>query len=121
MTPTEEVQECRHKLRLGRAAFGRRLGLSPTAAYPQVRKWEQGIGEPSAAALTAMRLLVELEEARRLPWMTPQLWDAAQIALEGVRAMAERHEYRKDYPTFHAALQVLRAVAAQEPKSVSVG
>lgn len=66
MSPAEEVQNCRGKLRLNRSEFGRRLGLSPTAAYPQVRKWEEGIGEPSAAAMTAIRLLVELQECRRM-------------------------------------------------------
>ncbi len=57
-----QVQEYRHELRLDRTAFARALGLGPRG-YAQVRKWEEGVGEPSAAALTTMRLLVELKQS----------------------------------------------------------
>jgi transcriptional regulator with XRE-family HTH domain len=112
VTAAEEVQEARHALGLNRSEFAKALGLGPRG-YAQVRKWEAGVGEPSAAALTAMRLLVELGRCRRLPWMTPALWDAAQTAHDELRARAEQHEYRRDYPALHAAVLVLRALLAQ--------
>lgn len=119
MTPADEVRECRRKLGLDRTAFGHALGIADKAsAYAQVRKWEASIVEPSDGAKTAMRLLVELEECRRLPWMTPELWDTAQIAQFELRAMAEQSHYRPEYRTFCHAIQVLRALLEHAPKKV---
>lgn len=83
----------------------------------QVRKWEtEGEPDPSAAALTAMRLAVELERQRRLPWMTDQLWEAAQIALDDLKAMLGNTVMREERKSFTYAIQVLSALLAQRPE-----
>jgi DNA-binding transcriptional regulator YiaG len=94
MTSADEVREIRErKLGMDRTAFGLALGIKGKgSAYAQVRKWEAGVVAPSDAALTAMRLLVELQECRRLPWMTEELWRTAQIAQNELRAMAVSDE-----------------------------
>jgi transcriptional regulator with XRE-family HTH domain len=115
MTPAEEVQECRHKLGMDRTSFGRALGLGPRG-YAQVRKWEEGVGAPSAGTMQAMRLLVELEEAKRLPFMSPPLWDMAQIALDDLKAMLGNAVMREERKSLTYAIQVLRALLTQRPK-----
>jgi DNA-binding transcriptional regulator YiaG len=118
MTSADEVREIRErKLGMDRTAFGLALGIKGKgSAYAQVRKWEAGVVAPSDAALTAMRLLVELQECRRLPWMTEELWRTAQIAQNELRAMAEQVHMRAEYRTFCLAIQVLRALLEHAPK-----
>lgn len=115
MTPGQEVQEARRKLGLSLTDFARRLGLGPRGDA-QVRKWERDVGEPSAAALTAARLLVELEHERKLPWMTPELWVQAHFALEHIRNLAGDTRSRHEYRAFVAVVQVLNELLKREPK-----
>lgn len=116
MSPAEEVQECRHKLGLDRTAFAKALGLGPRG-YAQVRKWEEGIGEPSAAAMTAIRLRVELEELKRnpLPWMTPEMWDAAQTALHDTQDMLGKANSMAERRALTPLVQLLRALLERRP------
>jgi DNA-binding transcriptional regulator YiaG len=52
------------RLGLTRTAFARALQLGQRG-YDQVRKWEEGVVPPNAATLTAMRLLVRVQELER--------------------------------------------------------
>jgi transcriptional regulator with XRE-family HTH domain len=97
----EETRACRQKLGLTRTAFARALQLGPRG-YDQVRKWEEGVVPPNTATLTAMRLLVELHECRRLPWMSDH-WTIAQRALDDLLAM-------------YAHASMLRLLLEQRPK-----
>lgn len=93
----------------------RALGLGPRG-YAQVRKWEEGVGEPSAAALTAMRLLVELKQEREMPWMTLEMWDAAQNALDDTCDTLGRATSMSQRRSLTSIIQILRAILARRPK-----
>jgi transcriptional regulator with XRE-family HTH domain len=110
----EETRACRQKLGLTRTAFARALQLGPRG-YDQVRKWEEGVVPPNTATLTAMRLLVELHECRRLPWMSDH-WTIAQRALDDLLAMYAHASKLSDQRTFVEATQVLRLLLEQRPK-----
>lgn len=115
MTPAEETRACRQKLGRTRTAFARALQLGPRG-YDQVRKWEEGVVPPNTATLTAMRLLVELHEAKRLPWMSEEMWSLAQRALYDLLAMYSHAHKREERRVFCEATQVLRLLLEQRPK-----
>jgi DNA-binding transcriptional regulator YiaG len=114
VSPAEETRACRQKLGLTRTAFARALQLGPRG-YDQVRKWEEGVVPPNTATLTAMRLLVELHEAKRLSWMSAH-WTVAQRALDDLLAMYAHASKLTDRRTFVEATQVLRLLLEQRPK-----
>lgn len=119
MTPAEEVADARDKLRLTRREFADALGLGPRG-ISQVQRWEKGTVKPNEATMTAIRLMVRVQELERnpLPWMTPELWATAHKASNELRAMAEQEHMRADYRTFCQAIQVLRALLKHAPKKV---